>query len=144
VLAYSTGSSTFVPLTDVLGSAIGLVNSSGGIGTKYTYEPFGVPTVSGPASNYPYLFAGMEYDSATGQGTGLYHTYARYCHPRLQRFLSEDPLQFGGAISICLPTPATTRSIGMTPWDWTSGAPVPTLLRGAPPPRTVCILGFLA
>src|SRR5713226_8997167 len=41
---------------------------------------------------YQYLFAGMEYESATS----LYHTYARYYSPGLQRFLSEDPLQFGG------------------------------------------------
>src|SRR5260370_30590686 len=34
----------------------------------------------------------MEYDSPTS----LYHTYARYYSPGLQRFLSEDPLQFGG------------------------------------------------
>jgi RHS repeat-associated protein len=34
----------------------------------------------------------MEYD----QGSGLYHTHTRYYSPRLQRFLSEDPLGFGG------------------------------------------------
>jgi RHS repeat-associated protein len=34
----------------------------------------------------------MEYDG----GTNLYHTWARYYSPRLQRFLSEDPLGFGG------------------------------------------------
>jgi RHS repeat-associated protein len=51
----------------------------------------GVPTSSGNSSSYPYLFAGMEYDP-----TGLYHTYARYYSPRLQRFTSEDPLQYGG------------------------------------------------
>ena len=33
----------------------------------------------------------MEYDS-----TGLYHTWARYYSPGLQRFLSEDPLGIGG------------------------------------------------
>jgi RHS repeat-associated protein len=99
VLAYSPSSGTFVPLTDVLGSTIGLVNSSGSIATKYTYEPFGVPTISGSSSSYPHLFAGMEYDP-----TGLYHTYARYYSPRLQRFTQEDfhqfvgsdPFQFGG------------------------------------------------
>jgi RHS repeat-associated protein len=91
VLAYSPSSGTFVPLTDVLGSTIGLVNSSGTIATKWAYEPFGVPTSSGQSSNYPYLFAGMEYDP-----TGLYHTLARYYSPRLQRFTQEDPLQFGG------------------------------------------------
>src|SRR5712692_10487444 len=82
---------TFIPLTDVLGSAIGLVNLSGSIATSWNYEPFGVPTLSGQGSKYQYLFAGMESDP-----TGLYDTYARYYHPRLQRFLSEDPLQFGG------------------------------------------------
>ncbi len=91
MLAYSPSSGTFVPLTDVLGSTIGLVNSSGSIASKWTYEPFGMPTPSGPSSNYPYLFAGMEYDP-----TGLYHTHARYYSPRLQRFTQEDPLQYGG------------------------------------------------
>ena len=95
VLAYqeTSGSTTntFVPLTDVLGSTLGLVNSSGSIASSWKYEPFGVPTPSGQASKYQYLFAGMEYDP-----TGLDHTYARYYSPRLQRFLSEDPLQFGG------------------------------------------------
>jgi RHS repeat-associated protein len=67
------------------------VNSSGSIATKWSYEPYGVPTPSGSSSGYPYLFAGMEYDP-----TGLYHTYARYYSPRLQRFITEDPLQFDG------------------------------------------------
>jgi RHS repeat-associated protein len=90
VLAYSSSSGMFVPLTDVLGSTIALTDS-GKLYTQYKYEPFGVPTTSGQSSNYPYLFAGMEYDP-----TGLYHTYARYYSPRLQRFISEDPLQYGG------------------------------------------------
>jgi RHS repeat-associated protein len=34
----------------------------------------------------------MEYDAQTG----LYHTRARYYSPTLQRFVSEDPLGFGG------------------------------------------------
>ncbi len=34
----------------------------------------------------------MEYDS----GSDLYRTHTRYYTPRLQRFLSEDPLGFGG------------------------------------------------
>ena len=86
MLAYqdTSGSTTntVVPLTDVLGSTIGLVNSSGSIATSWKYEPFGVPTPSGQSSKYQDLFAGMEYDSPTS----LYHTYARYYSPRLQRF----------------------------------------------------------
>jgi len=95
ILAYSAtagSTTTAVPLRDVRGSTIGLVNSSGSLATQFSYEPFGAVTASGAASTYPYLFAGMEYD----EGTGLYHTPARYYSPRLQRFLTEDPLGFGG------------------------------------------------
>jgi hypothetical protein len=53
VLAYSSSSGTFVPLTDVLGSTIALTDS-GKLYTQYKYEPFGVPTTSGQSSNYPY------------------------------------------------------------------------------------------
>jgi RHS repeat-associated protein len=83
---------TTVPLHDLVGSTIGLVNSSGSLATSFTYEPFGAVTPSGSPSSYPYLFVGMEYDSATL----LYHTLARYYSPRLQRYLSADPLGFGG------------------------------------------------
>jgi RHS repeat-associated protein len=95
VLAYSVTSgsttTTTVPLTDLLGSTLGMVNSAGSLFTTFTYEPFGKPT-GGQTTTYPYLFAGMEYD----QQTELYHTFARYYSPILQRFVSEDPLNFGG------------------------------------------------
>ena len=80
-----------VPLRDQLGSTIGLVNGTGAITTQYTYAPFGTRTMTGNANANPFQFAGMEYDS-----TGLYHTFARYYSPGLQRFLSEDPLGIGG------------------------------------------------
>jgi RHS repeat-associated protein len=80
----------YMPLHDVIGSTVGLLSTAGF--TTYAYEPFGKPTATGPASSFPYLFAGMEYDFATG----LYHTPARYYSPTLQRFLSEDPIQFDG------------------------------------------------
>jgi RHS repeat-associated protein len=96
VLAYSstTGSTTTttVPVHDLIGSTMGLFNSSGSLATLYSYEPFGKPTMTGASSAFPYLFAGMEWDSSTG----LYHTPARYYSPSLQRFLSEDPMGFAG------------------------------------------------
>ena len=36
--------------------------------------------------------AGIEFDP-----TGLYHANARYYHPTLQRFISEDPARQGGS-----------------------------------------------
>ncbi|MGH9342249.1 MAG: RHS repeat-associated core domain-containing protein [Terriglobia bacterium] len=92
VLSYSTtvnGTTTIlVPIHDRLGSTIALIDPvAGTIHTFYVYDPYGNVTVVGTPSNFPFLFAGMEYDSTTG----LYHTQSRYYSPQLQRFLSDDP-----------------------------------------------------
>jgi RHS repeat-associated protein len=70
---------------------LGLTDSSGALPTQYTYEPFGNTTVSGSTNANPYQYTGREND-----GTGLYYYRARYYHPQLQRFISEDPLRLGG------------------------------------------------
>jgi RHS repeat-associated protein len=86
----STGS--FFPLTDALGSTVGLTDATGALQTQYTYEPFGNTTTSGPANANPYQFTGREND-----GTGLYYDRARYYSPIYQRFTSEDPAGFAGS-----------------------------------------------
>jgi len=64
--------------------------------TQYTYEPFGKATVAGATSANSFEYTGRENDS-----TGLYYYRARYYHPGLQRFISEDPLGFdGGQINL--------------------------------------------
>ncbi len=75
-------------LTDALGSTVALTDSNGNQSVQYTYEPFGATTASGTNSNAS-QFGGREND-----GTGLYYNRARYYNPRLQRFISEDPLGF--------------------------------------------------
>ncbi len=85
----STGTSTLLP--DALGSTTALTDSSGTIQTQYTYDPFGNATPSGAANANSYQFTGREND-----GTGLDYYRARYYSPTLQRFISEDPLGFGG------------------------------------------------
>jgi RHS repeat-associated protein len=72
-------------LPDGLGSTIALADSAGTVQTEYTYEPFGRTTVSGVSNSNSYQYTGREND-----GTGLYHYRARYYHPELQRFVSED------------------------------------------------------
>ncbi|MDH5641585.1 MAG: RHS repeat-associated core domain-containing protein [Nitrospira sp.] len=62
--------------------------------TQYTYEPFGVTSATGAASGNAFTYTGREDD-----GSGLYYYRARYYHPRLQRFVSEDPIGFGGGIN---------------------------------------------
>lgn len=77
-------------LADALGSSIALTDPTGTVQTEYTYEPFGRTAVAGAATN-PIQYTGREND-----GTSLYYYRSRYYNPSLHRFISEDPLQFGG------------------------------------------------
>ena len=77
-------------LPDALGSTVALGDGTGTLQTQYTYEPFGYVTQTGQANTNSYKYTGREDD-----GTGLDYYRARYYHPRLQRFVSEDPIGFG-------------------------------------------------
>jgi RHS repeat-associated protein len=57
--------------------------------SEYTYEPFGKTADTGGLNTNPFQFTGREND-----GTGLYYYRARYYHPGLQRFMSEDPIGY--------------------------------------------------
>jgi RHS repeat-associated protein len=88
----SAGARSF--LTDVLGSTLALADSTGTVQTSYTFEPFGNTSVSGSTTTNSFAYTGRELDA-----TGLYYYRARYYSPALQRFLSEDPIGFGGGIN---------------------------------------------
>ncbi|MBX3302491.1 MAG: RHS repeat-associated core domain-containing protein [Nitrospira sp.] len=77
--------------TDALGSTVALADTSGAVQTSYTYEAFGGTTQSGSISSNSYKYTEREDD-----GTGLYYYRARDYSPRLQRFISEDPIGFRG------------------------------------------------
>ena len=89
--------------TDALGSSLAVSNAQGGTGTTYSYEPFGKTTITGTSLN-PFQFTGREHEgpALSGvDGTGLYYYRARYYQPRVQRFLSEDPIGFlGGDVNL--------------------------------------------
>ena len=82
------GAGTSYFLGDALGSTLALADGAGAVQTAYTYEPFGGFSTSGASTSNPSAFTGREAD-----GTGLYFYRARYYHPQLQRFASEDPLR---------------------------------------------------
>lgn len=75
-------------LTDALGSTVGLADGAATIQTEYTYEPFGGTSTVGASTGNTFGFTGREAD-----GTGVFFYRARYYDPRLQRFVSEDPIQ---------------------------------------------------
>jgi RHS repeat-associated protein len=86
----SSTTSTF--LTDALGSTIGLVTANNGsTTTTYTYQSFGATTIGGAANGNSYDFTGREND-----GTGLCFNRARYYSSTYQRFIAQDPSEFGG------------------------------------------------
>jgi RHS repeat-associated protein len=85
------GSTTRHLLADALGSTVALTDPAGAVQTSYTYAPFGATTATGQSNTNPFKFTGREDD-----GTGLYYYRARYYHPGLSRFVSEDPIRFGG------------------------------------------------
>jgi RHS repeat-associated protein len=93
--ARTDASGTTFPLTDALGSTIALTDATGNIQTQYTYEPFGGTTPSGATSTNAYQFTGRVND-----GTGLYYYRARYYSPRYGRFVSGDPMGFGGGVNV--------------------------------------------
>jgi RHS repeat-associated protein len=77
-------------LTDALGSTVALTDAGGAVQTQYTYEPFGAATVTGGSTN-EFGYTGREDDA-----TQLVYYRARYYHPALQRFISQDPIGFAG------------------------------------------------
>lgn len=84
-------SSTVSYLTDALGSILALTDNSGSLTSQYNFEPFGNTSMTGSPSGNSSQFAGREND-----GTGLYFYRARYYSPSMQRFISQDPIGFGG------------------------------------------------
>ena len=75
----------------LLHSTLALIDTGGSVQTNYTYEPFGKTIATGTVLPNAARYTGREDD-----GTGLYYYRARYYHPELQRFISQDPLSYAG------------------------------------------------
>ena len=82
----TSGSSYF--LADSLSSTVALSDDSGAVAASYTYTPFGETSRGGNATSNTFDYTGREDD-----GTGLKYYRARYYSPKLQRFISEDPVR---------------------------------------------------
>jgi RHS repeat-associated protein len=80
---------------DAIGSVSSLSNATGTLAASYTYDSFGkLATSTGTLTN-PFQYAAREFDPETG----AYHYRARYYDQKVGRFISEDPLGFGGGNS---------------------------------------------
>ncbi len=96
----SSGAETSVRYyhSDQAGSTLALTDSAGEVTGRAEYTPYGVISHTSGVMDTPYLFNGA-YGVQTDFQTGLIHMRARYYHPWLGRFLSEDPIQFEGGMN---------------------------------------------
>jgi RHS repeat-associated protein len=81
--------------SDQVGSMLALTDASANVTGRVEYSPYGMITHTSGVIDTPYLFNGA-FGVQTDAETGLLHMRARYYHPWLGRFLSEDPIQFSG------------------------------------------------
>ena len=84
-------------LLNAQGDVVGLLNSSGAIAAKYTYDPWGKVTVQNPSGTTntsssfigninPLRYRGYYYDTETG----FYYLQSRYYDPAICRFINAD------------------------------------------------------
>jgi RHS repeat-associated protein len=93
ILAQEANGEVLWALTDNQGTVRDVVNSDGVVVNHLTYDSFGKVTgETNPAVDFRFGYTGRELDSETG----LYYYRARYYNPTTGRFLSEDPISFGG------------------------------------------------
>jgi RHS repeat-associated protein len=85
-LAATTSGTTSTFLLNPEDSTVGVVGSTGTIGTSYTYDPYGQTSVSGTSANT------QQWIGRSDDPSGLYYDGARYYDPALEEFISIDPL----------------------------------------------------
>jgi RHS repeat-associated protein len=88
VLSMERNSNTYFYHYDGLGSVAEITNSAGSVSENYTYDAFGMPSVTTSSIGNPYRFTGREFD----EESGIYHYRARAYSPMIGRFLQRDPI----------------------------------------------------
>ena len=88
-VGFSVDGTVYTYVKNLQGDVIRILDEDGTAVVSYTYDPWGVPTVSGDASLAainPCAYRGYYYD----QETGYYYLQSRYYDPEIGRFLNAD------------------------------------------------------
>lgn len=88
-VGFSVDGTVYTYVKNLQGDVIRVLDGDGNVAVQYTYDPWGVPTVTGSqtiAAINPCSYRGYYYD----QETGYYYLQSRYYDPEMGRFLNAD------------------------------------------------------
>ena len=94
ILAVATSSARYCYHFDGTGNTVAITDMTQAIVNSYAYEPFGQILSQQEAVTQPFKYVGQY--GVMAESNGLYYMRARYYDPSVGRFISEDPLGFGG------------------------------------------------
>ncbi len=94
LLAMATSSARYCYHFNGTGSTIALTDMTQTVVNSYAYDPFG--QILGQQETVPQPFKFVGQYGVMAEPNGLYYMRARYYDPNVGRFISEDPLGFGG------------------------------------------------
>jgi RHS repeat-associated protein len=94
LLAVETSSARYCYHFDGTGNTVAITDMTQAIVNSYAYEPFGQILSQQETVTQPFKYVGQY--GVMAEPNGLYYMRARYYDPTVGRFISEDPLGFGG------------------------------------------------
>ncbi len=94
LLAVATSDSRYCYHFNANGNTAALTDMAQAVANSYAYDPFG--TVLNQQETVPQPFKYVGQYGVMAEPNGLYYMRARYYDPSVGRFISEDPLGFGG------------------------------------------------
>ena len=94
LLAIVTSSARYCYHFNGTGSTVAITDMTQNVVNSYAYDPFG--QILGQQETVPQPFKYVGQYGVMAEPNGLYYMRARYYDPTVGRFISEDPLGFGG------------------------------------------------
>lgn len=92
---FSVNGAVYTYIKNIQGDVMQILDSTGKAVVAYTYDPWGVPTITGDAdlaALNPCSYRGYDYD----EETGYYYLQSRYYDPEIGRFINADEVDYLG------------------------------------------------